>query len=103
MLRCTLAGVVTVSFGRGLGAVENEVRGAVRTYARTFCVVYREGVAPTPLASVHSSVTIQRTPFFLAQTVTWRGASGLGFGAGASLKLSRHPRKADVNACIAAN
>ena len=56
-----------------------------------------------PLASVHSRVTMQRTPFFLAQTVTWRGASGFGFGAGASLKFSRHPRKADVKACIAAD
>ncbi len=38
--------------------------------SQTFWVVYREGVCPSPRASVHSSVTMQRTPFFLAMQVT---------------------------------
>lgn len=44
---------------------------------RTFCVVYLVGVAPSARASVHSRVTMQRTPFFFAMHVTWRGACGL--------------------------
>ncbi len=38
--------------------------------SQTFWVVYLEGVCPSPRASVHSSVTMQRTPFFLAMQVT---------------------------------
>lgn len=48
----------------------------------TFWVVYLEGVPPSFLASVHSKVTMQRTPFFLAMQVTCLGAARLFKGAG---------------------
>ena len=63
-----------------------------------FWVVYREGVAPSPRASVHSSVTMMRVPFFLAMQVTCRGAWALGLAACTDVTKER-PRKADVS-CI---
>ena len=66
----------------------------------TFCVVYRDGVSPRPRASVHSRVTMHRTPFFFAHTVTCRGASGFAFGAGAKRSEMRDPKKAVVRACM---
>lgn len=52
----------------------------------TFCVQYRDGVSPNARASVHSRVTMMRTPFFFAMVTTARvGAllllAGLATGA----------------------
>jgi len=47
----------------------------------------RRTTTPSPRASVHSSVTMQRTPFFFAIHVTSRGPEALG-GATATLKLA---------------
>lgn len=38
------------------------VGGQATKSSHTFCVVYLLGVPPSPLASVHSRVTIHRTP-----------------------------------------
>lgn len=70
--------------------------------APTFCVTYRDGVPPSVRASVHSSVTMHRMPFFLAMLVTWRGAEAAGFVGAAMVSLSRLPKNADTRPAMAA-
>lgn len=63
----TLHGTSCVNEHQGASILD---MGLTSNHVLTFCVVYLDGVPPSPRASVHSRVTMMRTPFFLAMQVT---------------------------------
>lgn len=60
--------------------------------SHTFSVVYLLGVAPSALASVHSRVTMHRTPFFFAMVTGCLGVLSTR-ASFAKVQVKRDPRK----------
>ena len=98
----TTLGTASTRFGGEVEHVQAQSPQYLLSQNPTFCVTYRDGVAPSGRASVHSSVTIHRMPFFLAMLVTCRGADAMGVAGGAVHSHIWVPKKALVSAMAAA-
>ena len=72
-------------------------RCVCRLLQTTASMYNRLEYTPRPRASVHSRVTMQRTPFFLAIHVTCRGPDAVG---GATATLKRAAGRKELRSCI---